>query len=123
MNNVLTVPVSERVMRFIAEIATQTKQSYETVLADHLDSTMPVESLSDHDVLSLAESKFPQAQDDRLSELLALQRESQLTETTRQELNELMRLYEEGSVRKAQALRVAVERGLYEPSGTHDCRQ
>jgi hypothetical protein len=116
MSNAITIPISDRVMRFVAEVATQTKQPYETVLANHLDATVPIELLPDQEILALSQSAFPQEQDDRLGELLALQRENQLSETNKQELNELMGLYEKGALRKAQASRVAVERGLCELS-------
>jgi len=76
---------------------------------------IPVESLSDDEVLALSEMKFSDEQDAALSDLLARQRENQLDSEGRRQLNELMRTYERGLLRKAQALRVAVERGLREP--------
>lgn len=115
MSNMIAIPVSEPVARFASQLAVQTQQPYVQVLSELLDSTVPVELLSDEEVIALADSKLSDEQDDRLSKLLALQRESQLDEARRQELAELMRLYERGLLRKAQALRVAVERGLREP--------
>jgi hypothetical protein len=52
---------------------------------------------------------------DELSNLLALNRENQLSNLQRQRLDQLMLVYRRGMVRKAQALRVAVERGLIPP--------
>jgi hypothetical protein len=63
---------------------------------------LPVEELPDEEVLAL-------------SELLSQNREDELESAGRRELDELMPLYEHGLLRKAQALRVAVQRGLREP--------
>ena len=115
MNNTVTIQVSEPVARFAAQLATKKHQPYEQVLSQLLDETVPVEILPDQQLLALSEAKLPEEQDERLSELLAQQRETLLDEAGRQELNDLMRLYEHGLLRKAQALRVAVERGLREP--------
>ncbi len=49
-----------------------------------------------------------------LSELLERNRENRLDEQNRRHLDELMRVYEHG-LRKSQAFRVAVQRGLLEP--------
>jgi hypothetical protein len=115
MSEVVTISVSDPVVRFASQLATLTQRPYEEVLSELLDSTVPVELLSDDQVIALSESKLSEEQDARLSELLALQRERQLNETGQQELDELMHLYERGMLRKAQALRVAVERGLRPP--------
>lgn len=46
--------------------------------------------------------------------MLARNREDALNEEERRQLDELMRIYEHGLLRKSQALRVAVQRGLRE---------
>jgi len=74
-----------------------------------------VEELSDTEVLALAELRLTPTQEATLSELLTRNREGTLDAEGRRELDELMRLYEHGLLRKAQALRVAVQRGLREP--------
>jgi hypothetical protein len=51
-------------------------------------------------------------QNEELSHLLARNREGQLDEVERQRLDELMQVYRAGLLRKAQALKVAVEKGL-----------
>jgi hypothetical protein len=50
-----------------------------------------------------------------LSDLLARQRERTLDTPARGRLDELMSMYRRGLVRKAQAVTVAVERGLQPP--------
>ena len=50
-----------------------------------------------------------------LGDLLARNREGQLSDSERARLDELMQIYRRGLVRKAQALKVAVERDLRPP--------
>ncbi len=118
MSELLTIKVSDQVARFASQVATQRDLPVEEVLADLLESAVndiPVEYLSDDEVLALSEMKFSDEQDATLSDLLGRQRENQLDSEGRRQLSELMRIYERGLLRKAEALRVSVERGLREP--------
>lgn len=74
-----------------------------------------LESLRDDEVLRLSESQMDAAQDERLSQLLYEQQARDLNETEQGELDALMQLYEEGLLRKAQALAEVVRRGLRGP--------
>src|SRR5262245_54464251 len=115
MGEPLKIKVSDQVARFASQVATQRDLPIEEVLSDLLESAVneiPVDSLSDDEALAISEMKFSDEQDATLSDLLARQRENQLDSEGRRQLNELMRTYEGGLLRKAQALRVAVERGL-----------
>ena len=107
---------------------TATRRDVPTVLADVLKmmwptlneasdifDDRPVESLSDDEVLALSELKLTWIQQERLDELHSKGKEFGLTVKERQELLELMQIYEAGMLRKAEALAVAVERGLREP--------
>jgi hypothetical protein len=76
---------------------------------------VPVADLPDEEVLALSESMLPLELHEELSELLALQRESEIDDAGQERLNELMDFYGRGMVRKAEALKVAVERGLIPP--------
>jgi hypothetical protein len=60
---------------------------------------------------------MPESQQQELSDLLADQRENQLTEAGRIRLDALMQLYQQRMVRKAEAIRAAVQRGLIPPLG------
>jgi hypothetical protein len=82
---------------------------------DHFASDLPVASLSDEQILALCEMQMDENQKRELSDLLALQREGQLTAANRERLEMLMTVYRRGLVRKAEALKVAVERGLRAP--------
>ncbi|MDY6802287.1 MAG: hypothetical protein SXA11_00555 [Cyanobacteriota bacterium] len=75
----------------------------------------PVASLSDTEVIALSELQMEPQQDRRLSELLEKQQAGTLTEAETPELSRLMQIYRSLLLRKARALRVAVERGLREP--------
>src|SRR5690349_20716411 len=118
MSEQITIQISERAIQQAAQIAASTHQSVEKVLSGLIESyieDLPVESLSDDAVLALSEARMLDEQDAELSDLLARQREGQLDAEGRKQLSELMQIYEKGLLRKSQALRVAVERGLREP--------
>lgn len=118
MSQQVTIHVSEQVMRQAAQVAAQTQRSVEDVLAAWLESATterPVEELSDEQVLALADLRFTDEQEAGLSELLERSREDGLDPDGQRRLDEMMRLYEHALLRKSQALRVAVQRGLREP--------
>ena len=74
----------------------------------------PLSALDDDEVLALTTQRMKPVQDRRLSLLLNKQQAGSLTEVERSELFTLMQVYQEGLLRKAQALREAVRRGLRE---------
>jgi hypothetical protein len=118
MSRQITIEVSDEVARQASHVAAQTKQRLEDVLAGWLQSLlseMPVEPLPDDEVTALTELHLPPEQQDALSTLLERNRENTLDDDQRRRLDELMRVYERGLLRKAQALRVALQRGLREP--------
>jgi len=71
-----------------------------------------ITSLPDDEVLALTDLQLEGQADRRLSALLERQQVGTLAGTERSELLSLMRLYQDGLLRKAQALREAVRRGL-----------
>ena len=75
----------------------------------------PVIQWTNAEVLSAADSHLTPADDRRLGELLARQRDGSLSESEATELHRLMLAYQEGLLRKAMGLREAVRRGLREP--------
>jgi len=88
------------------------------VLSDWLDyaaSELPVDMLPDEEVLALTELQLTPEQQATLNALLIKNREDMLEVEERRRLDEMMRIYEHGLLRKAQALRVAVQRGLRQP--------
>ncbi|MBI1922971.1 hypothetical protein HYR99_01840, partial [Candidatus Poribacteria bacterium] len=62
MSEQITIQVSDRVMRHATHIAAQGQQRIDEVLANWLESViteMPVEALSDEEVLALTELQLP----------------------------------------------------------------
>jgi hypothetical protein len=118
MDKQITLQLSDRVMRRAETLASQTQRRIEEVLAEWLESLvneLPVEALSDTDVLGLTQLQLSDEQQAAFSELLDRHCENSLDENERWHLDELMRAYQHGLLRKSQALRVAVQRGLLEP--------
>ncbi len=118
MSEQITIQISEQAARVAARLATQKRQPVETIISGLVEvavNDLPVEKLSDEEVLALAESRLPDEQEEQLSALLARQRERQLDAEGRRELHDLMRICERGMRRKAQALSEAVQRGLRQP--------
>src|SRR5712692_1813888 len=118
MNEIVTLELPEKLALRAKEVATRTHRRLEDVLVEWIDRAAdepPVESLTDEQVLALCELQMDTEQQEQLSDLLAANRENLLNHVERERLNELMRIYRRGLVRKAQALKVAVERGLRPP--------
>ncbi|NKQ37510.1 MAG: hypothetical protein HF973_18085 [Chloroflexi bacterium] len=101
-------------------VARNTKRPLEDILVEWLDraaAELPVESLNDEQVLALTQQEMDSRQQKQLSILLAKKRESALSDVERQQLHELMQLYRQGLVRKAEAFKVAVDHDLLLPLG------
>jgi hypothetical protein len=74
--------------------------------------TRPVATLTDSEVVALALSKMPTALNNRMSDLIADQKERSLDRFEVSELESLMDFYHAGQLRKAEAMVEAKERGL-----------
>jgi hypothetical protein len=118
MSTQVTIQVAEHIMNRAAAVASYKQQSIEEVITHSLEAApfeLPIESLPDAEVLQLAAMKFTPAQQEKFGDLLDRNRENELDATGRRELDQMMRLYEQGLLRKAEALQEAVTRGLMEP--------
>ena len=126
MSTQVTVTLPDEVYHSALRLAQLARREVADVLSDaltlslpslHQDSQVvpPIETLSDADILALTTLELPPAQDRRLSALLEQQQAGTLTDAERGELLTLMQAYQEGLLRKAQALQEAVRRGLREP--------
>jgi hypothetical protein len=69
---------------------------------------VPVEGLSDEEILGLCDMQMAEEDPEALNHLVARNREGQLDDTDRTRLDALMQMYRRGLVRKAQAWKVAV---------------
>jgi hypothetical protein len=120
MSEMITIEISEETARILREIAERTGREPGAVLSELVDRSiteLPVESLPDDQVLGLCDLTMSTQDQTELSDLLDGQREGQLDEPRRARLAELMQVYRRGLVRKSEALRVAVQRGLCPPLG------
>lgn len=120
MSEKVTLDLPDTLARSVRVVAAQTQRSIEDVLLEWLDRVLtdiPVESLPDSEVIALRDSQMPLAQQQELSNLLAQQREAILSTPERQQLDTLLGIYRRGMVRRARALKTAVDRGLQPPLG------
>lgn len=118
MSETFVLDLPEPVVESARAIALQSHRRIEDVLFEWLDraaTEVPIELLSDAQVLALCDLEMPEEQQARLHHLLAAQREGGLTAEERGQLESLMGIYRRGMIRKAQALKVAVDRGLKPP--------
>ncbi len=104
--------------RDVAEVLVDTIALSLAPLSPHPTSITPITALSDAEVLALTELQMDPAQDQCLSRLLHRQQAGELTGQERAELLALLQRYQEGLLRKAQALHEAVRRGLRAPLGS-----
>ncbi|MBI3971437.1 MAG: hypothetical protein HY332_09120 [Chloroflexi bacterium] len=118
MSETVTLALPEEVAQSARAVAARTDRRVEDVLVEWLGraaAEIPVESLPDDQVLALQNLQMSDEEQAELSDLLAQQREGTLSNAGRARLDALMDTYRRGMVRKAQALKVAVERGLQPP--------
>ncbi|HVA91958.1 MAG TPA: hypothetical protein VNL71_19195 [Chloroflexota bacterium] len=118
VGEIITLELPEPLAHSARIVAARTSRRIEEVLVEWLDRAavdLPVEMLPDDQVLGLRDLLMGDEQQDELSALLADQREHRLDARQRVRLSELLAMYRHGMVRKAQALKVAVERGLQPP--------
>jgi len=126
MQTQVTLTLSSQLYRSATRLAAGAKRPVRTVLTDVLSTALdawdtpeaPPETWSDEQVLGLCGAQMSARQSERLSELLDLQQAGRLTSDEKPELWALMRVYELGQLRKAEALAEAVRRGLRTPKNT-----
>ncbi len=118
MSEIVMLEIPDALAQRARSVAQHTERRVEDVLIEWLDraaTELPVELLPDDQVLALRDIQMDDAQQAELSDLLARQREGQLPNSEHGRLDMLMDSYRRGMVRKAQALKIAVERGLQPP--------
>jgi len=116
MSKTVTLEVPEPILEQAQLLAKRTDRRLEDVLEDWLHrftSDMPIELMSDEEVLAITETLMEKSEQEELQELLDAQREGHQRDKSR--LDELLTHYRQGMLRKAQALQVAVSRGLRPP--------
>ena len=115
MSEFVTLELPDVLVQSARSEAARTQRRFEDVLVEWIDraaTDIPLETLPDDQILALSNLLMSEAHQIELNELLAAQREGALGERERAQLAALMDTYRRGMVRKAQALQIAVERGL-----------
>jgi hypothetical protein len=115
MTTKVTVEVPDDLIRQAQAVAARTQRSFEEVLAEwiRMAGGEPVlELLSDQDLLAACDATWDTARQEELGDLLDRNREGELNPEERSRLHELMAKYRADLLRKAQAIKVAVGRGL-----------
>lgn len=111
---ILNLP--DRLAKQVHEVAASTQRELEDVLIEWLDRGSVAEitmvALSDEQLLNLCDLQMSEPEQTQMSLLLGKQRESELQLGELEQLDGLLRVYRRGMVRKAEALKVAVDRGL-----------
>ena len=118
MAETITLELPEEITTSAQQLASRTQRRIEDVLIDWLNqgaSGIPVEMLSDAQVLQLTESGLADEVQGELDDLLYQNREGLLDAAAQTRLDELMQMYRTGLVRKAEAIKVAVQRGIHPP--------
>jgi hypothetical protein len=121
MSTTITLEIPDPVLDRANHVARRTFRPVQDVLREWLDryaTDMPLELLSDEEILALCDAVMDESQQDELSELLASKRENRLNEAQTARLDQLMRLYRHDMIQKAEAFKIAVTRGLRPPLGS-----
>ena len=124
----VTLSLPENLVEHAKRLGEATQRDVAAILADALEMLLPtwenlsenssipgVSSLSDAEVLALADSKMDAVQNQRLGELQQRGKTIGLTEAERYELLALLQIYQLGQLRKSEALAEAVQRDLRSP--------
>ncbi len=124
----VTLTLPENLVEHAKRLGDATQRDVAAILADALEMLLPtlenlpesrpyptLSSLSDAEVLTLANSKMDAVQNQRLGELQQRGKTTGLTDAERYELLALLQIYQLGQLRKSEALAEAVQRGLRSP--------
>lgn len=118
MSELLTVEIPDDLARQARALAAASNRRLEDFVVDWIERAVaepPVESLTDEQLLAECDGSLANPNQEELSALLSAARENELTPAERERLDRLMAQYRRGLIRKAQALREAVARGLKPP--------
>ncbi len=118
MNQEITLRISDRILQQAKIAASKKKHRIEEVLSDWLEDVFRekfTDKMSDEEILALTKIQISPEEQERLSELLVKNRESGLNENEQRELDLMIEISERNMLKKSEALRIAVERGLIAP--------
>lgn len=115
MGKPVTLYLHDGILARARDVADRSERDVEDVLAEWLTSyvdDLPVEHLPDDEILLLCEYELHPLYQYELRHLLNIYHYRPLTRDESVRLDELLRIYRRGIIRKAAALRVAMTRGL-----------
>lgn len=124
MSTQLTLNLSDSLMRRAQAVANRAGRTVNDLLSESIELSLKpwsnsadieLRQCSDDDVILACDLQMSATDDDRLSQLLSDQQSASLTAAEQAELTALMQVYQEGLVRKAEALGESVRRGLRGP--------
>ncbi len=124
MSTQVTLDLPENLVARAKTIASRAGQSVNDLLAESIELSLKpwgatqeadIHEAGDGDVLKACDFELAKEDDQRLSELLQRQQAEALSAGEPAELASLMQVYQEGLVRKAEALSEVVRRGLRQP--------
>jgi hypothetical protein len=119
---ILNLP--DRLAKQVHEVAELTQRKPEDVLIEWLDSyacangdggsldEIAIGDLSDEQILQLCDLQMSEPEQTQMSLLLEKQREGILQQGELEQLEGLLQVYRRGMVRKAEALKIAMGKGL-----------
>jgi len=116
----ITVDIPDEVEAAARNVAARQRRKVEDILQDWLNqyvSETPVEWQFDGRLIDLMSGKLSDKHQSELGDLLEINRERIMSPIERKRLDELMEIYGRNMVRKAQATKEAVKRGLISPLG------
>ncbi|GEM_PF-336388 len=126
MSTQVTLTIPDKLYEYAQNWAILTRRDMAETLTDALTLVitplevkppveLPVNELSDHQLLALTKIKMKKMQGQRLTELLAKQSDGTLTHPERYEMLTLAQIYGQLWIRQAEALAESVRRGLRQP--------
>lgn len=124
----VTLHLPEMLLERVQYFSRTTQRNVETVMSDALEMMWPMleetpwieldppaASLSDQEVMELADLKMDPVQNQRLGQLQTKGKAVGLSMAERYELLALLQIYQRGQLRKSEGLSEAVRRGLRQP--------
>lgn len=118
MTQIVQIVLPDEVANCAQDFARQTGRRLEEVLQSwivQMVDNLPLDTLSDDQLLELCNTTLPTDLETELDQLLSLKREDTLDDAGRARLEALTETHRRRLIRKEQALKAAVQRGLIFP--------
>ena len=115
MKKRVTLNLSDDILQRALEIAARSQRELEDVLEEWIDryaDDLPVDTLSDDELMRLIAFEMNIIQKQELRNLLYAHRMRKLTDEESTRMDNLLQIYRRGIVRRAKAMEIAIARGL-----------